>query len=89
FTMPSPVTSIYTQHVQTLPWLAFSTDMPPVEHTKQPMTAAQLQAAFIQEWRAIHQQQIQTLVQSMHRWMTACIVLTVLQVTFDRITLQI
>lgn len=42
----------------------------------QPVTTAQLQPALIQECRAISQQQIRTLVQSMHRWETACIILS-------------
>uniref|UniRef100_A0A3B4F9A0 Uncharacterized protein n=1 Tax=Pundamilia nyererei TaxID=303518 RepID=A0A3B4F9A0_9CICH len=72
-------------HIQLLPWPAFIPDMSPTKnawnllgghvHQRQPqsMTTAQLQYALIQDWRAILQQQSQTLVQTMCRQVNASI----------------
>lgn len=73
------------EHIQLLPWPAFIPDMSPTKnawnllgghvHQRQPqsMTTAQLQYALIQDWRAILQQQSQTLVQTMCRQVNASI----------------
>ena len=73
------------EHIQTLPWPAFSPDMSPIEHLwdelgrrvhnrqPQPADIHQLQAALVEEWRAIPQVRIQRLLQSMRRRILACI----------------
>jgi transposase len=73
------------EHIQTLPWPAFSPDMSPIKHLwdelgrrvhnrqPQPADIHQLQAALVEEWQAIPQVMIQRLLQSMRTRVLACI----------------
>ena len=65
------------QQVNVLPWPAKSPDLSPIEHLwdvldrrvrrRQPATLAHLELFLEQEWNAIPQNEIQTLIRSMRR----------------------
>jgi len=76
---------IQQQNIDVLPWPALSPDLSPIEHlwdnldrrlrrrNPQPESLAQVRAALLEEWNNIPQAEIQHLIASMRRRLTAVI----------------